>query len=75
MNGPYPEDCISIANDGAGGRLANTTICLLTGDADFSEALHRLARRTFKILLMVPPERRVNESLTSAASALWDFGR
>jgi hypothetical protein len=28
----------------AGGQqLANTTICLLTGDADFSEALHRLA--------------------------------
>jgi hypothetical protein len=33
-----------------------------------------LRRRTFTVLLMTPPGRRVSESLTSAATATWDFG-
>lgn len=70
----FAMDCIK-SGESANGQLANTTICLLTGDADFSEALHRLARRTFKILLMVPQNRQVNEALTSAAVSIWDFGR
>jgi hypothetical protein len=48
-------------------------IILISGDRDFSLALHRFAQRMIRTILIVPHKRKVNEDLLSAAFKVIDY--
>ncbi|KAI7744264.1 hypothetical protein M8C21_018099 [Ambrosia artemisiifolia] len=50
-----------------------STIMLISGDVDFSTALHVLGQRGYTVILVIPSGVGVSSALSNAASFLWDW--
>ncbi|GBG87691.1 hypothetical protein CBR_g45845 [Chara braunii] len=50
-----------------------STIFLITGDIDFSAALHKLGQRGFTVVLGVPAGVGISPALCSAGTYVWDW--
>ncbi|KAI3982108.1 hypothetical protein MKX01_019014 [Papaver californicum] len=50
-----------------------STILLISGDVDFSPALHILGQRGYTIILVIPAGVAVSSSLTKAGRFVWDW--
>ncbi|KAI3955563.1 hypothetical protein MKW92_015242 [Papaver armeniacum] len=50
-----------------------STILLITGDVDFSPALHILGQRGYTVILVIPAAMGVSSALTKAGRFVWDW--
>ncbi|KAG6710518.1 hypothetical protein I3843_05G006400 [Carya illinoinensis] len=50
-----------------------STIMLISGDIDFSPALHILGQRGYTVILVIPSGAGVSSALTSAGKFVWDW--
>ncbi|KAI3849588.1 hypothetical protein MKX03_010791 [Papaver bracteatum] len=50
-----------------------STILLITGDIDFSPALHILGQRGYTVILVIPASMGVSSALTKAGRFVWDW--
>ena len=50
-----------------------STIVIITGDVDFSPALHVLGQRGHSVVVIIPSGVYVNPALTSAGKFVWDW--
>lgn len=52
---------------------APATVLLVSGDVDFSQALHKLGQRGYNIILAVPSGQGVSSALSNAGRFVWDW--
>lgn len=52
---------------------APSSIMLISGDVDFSPALHVLGQRGYTIILVIPSAVGVSSALCNAGSHVWDW--
>ncbi|KAL8205174.1 hypothetical protein R6Q57_008725 [Mikania cordata] len=50
-----------------------STIMLISGDVDFSPALHILGQRGYTVILVIPSGNGVSSALSNAGSFVWDW--